>query len=94
MSLVWTSELLNASDNPDEDLKIRKLTEVGKNQSVKFSVSFNSSNEALRMAEMGFTQNTTIKVIRNDGKNPLIIETKNVKLMIARKLAEIIFVVM
>lgn len=94
MSLVWTPELSNSSINLDEDLKIRKLTEIGKNKSVKFSDSFNSSNEALRMAEMGFTPNTIIKVIRNDGKNPLIIETKNVKLMIARKLAEIIFVVL
>ena len=93
MSLVWTTELSDTTDNLHAELKIRKLTDVPKNQIVKFSDSFNSTNESLRIAEMGFTPNTEIKVIRNDGKNPLIIETKNVKLMISRKLAELIFVI-
>ena len=94
MSLVWTTELSDTSDNLDENLKIRKLTDVVKNGSVRISDVINFSSDSLRMAEMGFTPNTTIKVIRNDGKNPLIIETKNVKLMISRILAEAIFVIL
>ena len=92
MSLVWTTELSETNAILHAELKIRKLTNVPKNQIVKFSDSFNSTNEFLRIAEMGFTPSTEIKVIRNDGKNPLIIETKNVKLMLSRKLAESIFV--
>lgn len=94
MSLVWTTELSDTFDNLRADLKIRKLTDIPKNQTVKFSDSFDESIESIRIAEMGFTPNAIIKVVRNDGKNPLIIETKNVKLMISRKLAETIFVIL
>ncbi|OLS26066.1 MAG: hypothetical protein HeimC2_16880 [Candidatus Heimdallarchaeota archaeon LC_2] len=94
MSLVWTTELSDTLEYLPENLKIRKLTDVPKNQIVKFSDAFEETNESIRIAEMGFIPNIEIKIIRNDGKNPLIIETKNVRLMISRKLAEGIYVIL
>ncbi|MHA2097897.1 MAG: FeoA family protein [Candidatus Kariarchaeaceae archaeon] len=92
MSLVWTSEVIYREDDDSTKAKIRKLSDILDNTKIKICDFMDSSHEFLRLAEMGFTPKSIIKVIKNDGKNPLIIQTKNVKLMIARKLAENIFV--
>lgn len=93
MSLVWTPEVFDKTTQIDQKVDLLRLSDVGQNTIIEIIGSTDESNEYLRMAEMGFTQNTPIKVIKNDGRNPLIIQTRNVKLMIARKLADTILIV-
>lgn len=92
MSLVWVSEVFDKTDQINESDEFDRLSDVEENTIIEILGSVDQSNECLRMAEMGFTPNTRIKVIKNDGRNPLIIQTRNVKLMIARKLATTILI--
>ena len=92
MSLVWTPEVLDKANHRERRVNFLRLSDVEENTTIELLDSITESNEYLRMAEMGFTKNRLIKVIKNDGRNPLIIQTRNVKLMIARKLAETILV--
>lgn len=92
MSLVWAPEVFDKTTKMDQKADLLRLSDVGQNTIIEIIGSTDESNEYLRMAEMGFTQNTPIKIIKNDGRNPLIIQTRNVKLMIARKLADTILV--
>lgn len=92
MSLVWVSEVSDKTIQRDRSDDITRLSDVKENTIIEILGSLDQSNECLRMAEMGFTPNTRIKVIKNDGRNPLIIQTRNVKLMIARKLARKILI--
>ncbi|MCE7734704.1 MAG: ferrous iron transport protein A [Candidatus Heimdallarchaeota archaeon] len=92
MSLVWVSEVLDKAVQRDRSDDLTRLSDVEENTIIEILGSIDQSNECLRMAEMGFTPNTRIKVIKNDGRNPLIIQTRNVKLMIARKLAQKILI--
>ena len=92
MSLVWVSEVLDKRSQVDQRDEFPRLSDVEEGIIIEILGSVDQSNECLRMAEMGFTPNKRIKVIKNDGRNPLIIQTRNVKLMIARKLAKKILI--
>jgi Fe2+ transport system protein FeoA len=92
MSLVWTPEVIQRGSDSLSNTRFGKLSEVSSGLKITICDTINTSDEFLRLAEMGFTPKSVVKVIKNDGKNPLIIQTKNVKLMIARKLAEDIYI--
>lgn len=45
-----------------------------------------------RLAQMGIRKNKTLRVLKNIGKGPLLVEVNHSKLVVGRKLAEKIMV--
>lgn len=70
-----------------------KLSEINPGSLININhIEDNCGLNMIRLAEMGFTPSKPIKVIKNSGKGPMIIECRGIQLMIGRGLSRKIIV--
>ena len=63
-----------------------------KNQTYKIHQIFGCPNLKKKLTVLGFTKGEDIKLIKNSGFGPIVVELKNTRLAIGRREAERIFV--
>ena len=68
MTLVWTPEVLQKSDQPIPKIETLKLSEVMEGMTIQIVGSTGALSEIMRIAEMGFTINTPRSEERRVGK--------------------------
>ncbi|MCY3413003.1 MAG: ferrous iron transport protein A [Candidatus Heimdallarchaeota archaeon] len=87
---VW-SEPRTLTKHTELPLVLHHLEECDGHTSHKL-IQIEDESVRIRLSEMGFVPGSMIKVIRNNRRGPLLIETKGIRVMICRKIAREIMV--
>lgn len=65
-----------------------KLSQLKEGETVKVISLNGGCNFIVRVKNMGITEKSIIKVLKNDGRGPLIVENNGTKIILGRMMAE------